>query len=224
MSGDDEDLWMVLDPYRDIDPGRGYLRGKRVADVAVSGLGLVAASPLMAVIALAIAVDSPGPVLFRQERVGLGGIPFMILKFRTMTTAAPGERRVAVSATGDARVTRVGKVLRASKLDELPQLVNVLRGDMSLVGPRPEVPEYVQQWAPLHRGVILTMRPGITDPASVEFRNESDLLAAQSDPERYYVEELLPRKTARYVDYVRDASWRTDLRVIADTVVAVLRG
>lgn len=203
---------------------RGYLRGKRIADVAVSSVALVATSPLWMVISAAVKADSPGPVLFRQQRVGLGGRAFTILKFRTMTTVAPGERRLAVSATGDARVTRVGRVLRASKLDELPQLVNVLRGDMSLVGPRPEVPEYVAQWPADRREVILSMRPGITDPASVEFRNESDLLAAQDDPERYYVEVLLPRKTARYVDYVRRAGWRSDLRVVADTAVAVVRG
>lgn len=203
---------------------RRYARGKRAADVVLAGVGLVVSSPLMAAIAVAVKVDSPGPVLFRQSRVGQWGKLFTILKFRTMVPVEPDELRLAVSATGDVRVTRVGRILRASKLDELPQLVNVLRGDMSLVGPRPEVPEYVLRWDPDLRDVILSMRPGITDPASVEFRNESDLLAAQPDPERYYVEVLLPRKTARYVDYVRSASWRTDARVVIDTVVAVLRG
>lgn len=203
---------------------RRYLRGKRVADVVVSGLGLVATAPVMAVIAAAIKAESPSvPVLFRQRRVGLEGEFFTILKFRTMAPD-PEARRLALTATGDSEVTRVGRVLRASKLDELPQLVNVLRGDMSLVGPRPEVPEFVAWWEHGDRDEILSMRPGITDPASVEFRNEGDLLAAQPDPARFYIYELLPRKTARYVEYVRNASWRTDLRVVADTVVAVLRG
>ena len=214
----------VLPGARETALRRRFLRGKRAADVVLAGVGLVVASPLMAAIAVAVKADSRGPVLFRQHRVGLGGEFFEILKFRTMVPVAPDEMRLAVSTSGDARVTRVGRFLRASKLDELPQLVNVLRGDMSLVGPRPEVPEYVLQWDADRRDVILSMRPGITDPASVEFRNESDLLAAQDDPEGYYVEVLLPRKTARYVDYVRSASWRTDARVVADTVIAVLRG
>lgn len=201
-----------------------YLRGKRVADVVVSGLGLVATAPVLAAIAAAVKAESPsGPVLFRQRRVGLEGEIFTILKFRTMSVD-PEARRVAITATGDAEITRVGRLLRVSKLDELPQLVNVLRGEMALVGPRPEVPEFVAWWEHADRDVILSMRPGITDPASVEFRNEGDLLAAQPDPARFYIYELLPRKTARYVEYVRNASWRTDLRVIADTAIAVLRG
>lgn len=201
-----------------------YLRAKRAFDVAVSAAGLVVTAPVQAAVAVAVKADSPGPVLFRQRRVGLHGKDFEILKFRSMAQIAPGERRAAVSATGDARITRVGRWLRRSKLDELPQLFNVLRGDMSLVGPRPEVPQYVAAWNPAHREVILRMRPGITDPASIEFRNESDLLAAHNDPEAYYVAELLPRKTARYVEYVRGASFAGDLRVIAGTLRAVLFG
>lgn len=199
-----------------------YLRAKRVFDMIAAALALVTTAPVSATVAVAIKADSPGPVLFRQRRVGRGGKPFEIYKFRTMTTAAPGERRVAVSATGDARVTSVGAWLRRVKLDELPQLVNVLRGEMSLVGPRPEVPEYVARWDAVHREVILSVRPGITDPTSIEFRHESDLLAAAADPESYYVTELLPRKTAGYVAYVRGASFVGDLRVLAGTVRAVL--
>ncbi len=166
-------------------PQRGYLAVKRAADVACSAAALVLAAPLGAVIAAAIKADSPGPVLFRQQRVGRGGREFTIYKFRTMTPARPGERRIALSPAGDARVTRVGAVLRASKLDELPQLVNVLRGDMSLVGPRPEVPGYVAAWPPGRAAIILSMRPGLTDPVSVELRDEAALLAAQSDPAGY---------------------------------------
>lgn len=201
---------------------RRYRLAKRGLDVAVSAIGLLAAAPVSAAVAIAVKLDSPGPVLFRQLRVGRGGQPFAILKFRTMSAAAPGERRVAVSAAGDARVTRVGRALRTSKLDEVPQLLNVLRGEMSLVGPRPEVPQYVARWDASAREVILAVRPGITDPASVELRDEAGLLGEQEDPERYYVEVLLPLKTARYVDYVRTASLRGDLRILGTTVLAVV--
>lgn len=201
---------------------RRYRLAKRGLDVAVSAIGLVATAPVSAAVAIAVKLDSPGPVLFRQIRVGRGGEPFPILKFRTMTAPAPGERRVAVSAAGDARVTRVGRLLRASKLDEVPQLVNVLRGEMSLVGPRPEVPQYVARWDASAREVILAVRPGITDPASIDLRDEAGLLSGQEDPERYYVEVLLPEKTARYVDYVRTASLLGDVKILRQTVRAVI--
>lgn len=202
---------------------RRYRAAKRTLDIAASAVGLVLTAPVSAVCAVAVAADSPGPILFRQERVGRGGRVFRILKFRTMTTAARGEQRVAVSAAGDRRVTRTGRVLRATKLDELPQLVNVLAGDMSLVGPRPEVPQYVARWEQNARAVILAVRPGITDPVSIELRDEAGLLAAQSSPETFYVESLLPAKAARYVEYVRSASFVGDLRILVDTVAAVAR-
>ncbi|MBO3129934.1 sugar transferase [Dermatophilus congolensis] len=195
---------------------------KRGIDIALAAVGLVTTAPLMAGIAIAVTRDSPGPVLFRQQRVGRNGHPFTIVKFRTMTVPASGETHLAVSATGDTRVTRTGAWLRATKLDELPQLLNVLRGEMSLVGPRPEVPEWVEHWPPERAAVILSVRPGITDPASIEFRNEGDLLATVADPADYYVHTLLPRKTARYVDYVRSASLMSDLRILLATVRAVL--
>ncbi|OFS15019.1 sugar transferase [Kytococcus sp. HMSC28H12] len=191
---------------------------QRVLDVTASAAGLVALAPVMGVAALAVKLDSPGPVFFRQARVGKDGLPFRIHKFRTMRSDVVGAN---VSTTGDARITRVGKVLRKSKIDELPQLIDVLRGDMALVGPRPEVPEFVRQWDPVRREVILSVRPGITDPASIELRNEADELADVEDPHRHYVEVLLPRKTAMYVDYVRNRSLAGDVRLILRTLGVV---
>lgn len=192
---------------------------KRAFDAVVAGIGLVVSAPVLAVVAAAIGAESRGGVLFRQERVGLQGRTFRIHKFRTMRAVHDGS---LVSATGDARVTRVGRVLRASKLDELPQLLDVLVGDMSLVGPRPEVPVYVAQWPAELRPIILSVRPGITDPGSIAFRHEADELAAAADPERHYVESILPRKAALYAAYVRDRSFLGDLRILWETVRAVL--
>lgn len=194
---------------------------KRALDLTASAVGLVLVSPVLVTVCVAVKLDSPGPALFRQERVGRGGQTFWIHKFRTMRTNHDGR---LVSGTGDVRVTRVGRILRKSKLDELPQLIDVLLGDMSLVGPRPEVPVYVAQWPPELRDLILSIRPGITDPASIEFRNEADELASASDPEAYYVQELLPRKAAAYAHYVRTRSLVKDLAVLAQTVRAVVSG
>ncbi|MFC7400989.1 sugar transferase [Citricoccus sp. GCM10030269] len=194
---------------------------KRVFDTVVSAGALVVSSPVMAVVAVAIKASSPGPVMFTQERVGLHGRPFRIHKFRTMRTDHDG---LAVSGTGDPRVTRVGAVLRRTKLDEIPQFYDVLRGRMSLVGPRPEVPEYVAQWTDPAVSVILSVRPGITDPASIEFRNEGDELALAPDPESHYVNSILPRKTAAYVEYVHSRSFTGDLRILGNTAKAVLAG
>jgi lipopolysaccharide/colanic/teichoic acid biosynthesis glycosyltransferase len=193
---------------------------KRAFDVVVAAVALAITSPLLVVIALAVRVTSPGPAFFRQERVGLGGVTFSIHKFRTMRVSHDG---VLVSATGDSRVTRVGAFLRRTKLDELPQLVDVLAGHMSLVGPRPEVPAYADLWAPERRDVILTVRPGITDPASVVFRSEADLLAAADDADEYYREVLLPEKTRLYVEYVQHRTFLGDLRILAATVAAVVK-
>lgn len=194
---------------------------KRAFDALVAVVGLVAGAPLLAAVAAAVAVESPGGVLFRQERVGLDGRTFRIHKFRTMRAVHDGS---LVSVTGDARVTRVGRVLRASKVDELPQLIDVLVGDMSLVGPRPEVPMYVDQWPSELRPLILSVRPGITDPGSIAFRHEADELAVAPDPERHYVESILPRKAAFYAAYVLERSFAGDLRILRQTVGAVLGG
>lgn len=194
---------------------------QRVVDIAASAGGLVVLAPVMAASAVAIKMDSPGPVFFRQERVGRHGTTFRIHKFRTMRTDVAGAN---VSTTGDARITRVGRILRKTKLDELPQLIDVLQGHMALVGPRPEVPEFVEKWEPARRSVILSVRPGITDPASIALRNEADELAGAVDPHRYYVEVLLPRKTAMYVDYVRTRSVAGDLSLVVKTIRAVAAG
>ncbi|MCK6095140.1 sugar transferase [Micrococcus sp. 2A] len=193
---------------------------KRAFDIVASGAALALSAPVLAGVAVAVKTTSPGPALFRQERVGLGGRPFTIHKFRTMRVDHDG---TAVSHAGDPRVTPVGRVLRRTKLDELPQLYDVLRGAMSCVGPRPEVPQYVAQWPADLRPTILSVRPGITDPASIEFRNEADELAAVEDPEAHYVSSILPRKAAAYVGYVRTRSFTGDLRILADTLRTVVR-
>lgn len=191
---------------------------KRVLDVLVASAGLVLMSPLLLGTAVAVRLESRGPAIFRQERIGLNGETFTILKFRTMRTGAQGAQ---VTTGTDPRITRVGQWLRSTKLDELPQLLNVLRGEMSLVGPRPEVPRYVAQWPETLRPVVLSVRPGITDPASIEFRREAEELAGVIDPERHYVEVILPRKVELYAEYVRTRSFRGDLKILGSTLRAV---
>lgn len=187
----------------------------------MSGAGLVVLSPVLLAVAAATWAGDRGPVIFSQERVGLGGRPFRIHKFRTMANDRGG---ALVTSANDDRITPVGKVLRATKLDELPQLFDVLRGEMSLVGPRPEVQRYVECWGEEARAEILSVRPGITDPASVVFRNEQDELAAVEDPDKHYVEVILPRKVEMYREYVRTRTFIGDLRIIAATLLAVVRG
>ena len=202
-------------------PTARLARGKRALDVALSGAALLGLSPALVGLGAAVRLTSPGPALFRQRRVGLGGRDFTIYKFRTMT-AAPRAEEGSFDAGDTSRVTRLGRWLRATKLDELPQLVNVLRGDMSLVGPRPEVRPWVEaypeRWARVH-----TVRPGITDPASLEFRSEEQLLAAAPDPEACYREEVLPRKLDLYERYVASASTLSDLAIVARTLALVTR-
>src|SRR5688572_16429304 len=193
---------------RDIDDPRarvGEVTIKRLLDLSVSSVALLILSPLMCVIALLVRIDSPGPALFRQERVGRGGRPFAILKFRSMREDAP-RSGPAVTVGGDPRITRVGRFIRRYKLDELPQLLNVVKGDMSLVGPRPEVPRYVALYPPEARRTVLSVRPGITDPASIAFVNESELLATAVDAETMYREVILPQKVRMYCDYVAGQS------------------
>ncbi len=193
---------------------------KRFLDVVVSGIGLLLCLPILLLIALVVRLSGPGPVIFRQERVGRGGEGFIILKFRTMRASVGGP---SVTSSGDARITTVGKFLRDTKIDELPQLLNVLRGDMSLVGPRPEVPEYVALWSPAVREVVLSVRPGITDPASLHYRRESEELAAAADPEQHYVNVVMPRKLAMYQTYVMTRSLRGDMRLVGQTLASVVR-
>jgi lipopolysaccharide/colanic/teichoic acid biosynthesis glycosyltransferase len=188
---------------------------RRGVDAAVAATLLVLLAPVLALVALAVRLTSRGPILFVQERVGRDGVPFRLLKFRTMVAGAPA-RGPAVTATGDARITPLGRLLRRSKADELPQLVNVLRGDMSLVGPRPEVPCYVAGYTETQRQ-LLGVRPGITDPASLAFVDESGLLATFPDPERAYVETVLPRKLELSLAYLRRRSLRSDLGILVRT-------
>lgn len=197
----------------------GTVDAKRTVDLVVSFGALIVAAPVMAIIAALIRADSKGPALFRQERVGMNGRPFRIHKFRTLRADAGGP---LISPTHDNRVTRVGAVLRRTKLDELPQLIDVIAGHMSLVGPRPEVPKYVAMWPPSQRDLILSVRPGITDPATIALRNEADELAAAAHPEAYYAAELLPRKTTVYVNYVLTRTLRRDLIILVHTVWAVV--
>lgn len=194
----------------------------RAVEAGLACLGLVLASPVLLVAAGLVAATSPGPVLFRQQRAGLGGRPFTLLKLRSMRVAPEGSQ---LTAAGDARITPVGRWLRRFKLDEIPQLWNVVRGDMSLVGPRPEVPRYVDD-GPLWRQV-LSARPGLTDPVTLRLRDEEALLASVAaggdDPERFYRERLLPWKLRGYRDYLARRSWVTDLGVLGATALAVLR-
>jgi lipopolysaccharide/colanic/teichoic acid biosynthesis glycosyltransferase len=190
---------------------------KRVFDLLGAAVALVLLAPLLAAIALWIKLDSPGPVLFRQQRVGRHGRPFAIRKFRTMVADAP-RRGPQLTIGDDPRITRAGAFLRRAKLDELPQLIDVLAGHMSLVGPRPEVPSYVAQYPADLRDKVLAVRPGITDPVSLEFADESELLARAADPEREYVEVLLPKKLRAAAAYAEHANLATDLRVIGGTL------
>lgn len=191
-------------------------RSKRAFDIAASLAGAVLVSPLLLLIAIAVKAEDGGPVIFRQERVGHGGRRFRMLKFRTMVVDAES-RGLRLTVGADPRITRVGRFLRRSKLDELPQLVNVIRGDMSLVGPRPEVARYVELYSPTQRRV-LDLVPGITDPASTEYVDESALLAESGDPERLYIEEIMPRKLALNLSYAEQATLRSDIAVILRTL------
>lgn len=195
---------------------------KRLFDLLLSCIGLLLLAPLLLLIALLIKLDSPGPVMFRQERVGRFGKPFRIHKFRTMRHEPAGQG-LQITVGADRRITRVGGFLRASKLDELPQLLDVWLGDMSLVGPRPEVPRYVAHYPAELREKVLSVRPGITDIASIEYRDESAVLARAADPEHAYVHEVLPHKLALAARYVERSSLWLDVWLIWRTVVAIVR-
>ena len=195
---------------------------KRPFDFVAALAGLLLLSPLFAVVAIAIKCDSPGPVFFRHLRVGRGFRPIRVYKFRSMVPDAP-RRGGAVTFGGrrDPRITRVGEVLRATKIDELPQLLNVLTGDMSLVGPRPEVPQYVEMFRTDYEQ-ILRVRPGMTDLASLEYRDEATLLERATDPEAEYVRRILPEKIALAKQYIERASFIGDIDLVMRTVVSLV--
>lgn len=195
---------------------------KRLFDILAAACGLILTSPLLAVIGIMVRRTSGSPVLFRQIRVGQGGRDFILLKFRTMRPAT-GSQNGSFDVGCTSRVTAIGLVLRKWKLDELPQLWNVLKGDMSLVGPRPEVRKWVETY-PARWPRVLTVRPGITDPASILYRNEEEILAASPDPERMYREVVLPHKFDLYDEYVRTQSFMGDLCILFKTLWVVARG
>ena len=196
-------------------------RAKRAFDAVVAALALLILSPLFAVVAIALKLDSRGPVFFMQERIGRGGRPFRMIKFRTMVTDGEGPN---VSATRDPRITRIGALLRRCFVDEAPQLINVLRGDMSLVGPRPETPEYVALLSPEERRV-LSVRPGMAGPSTLSYsREEPELLARQADPDRYYREHLLHMRVAADLAYLDRPVLSEDVRILARTALFVLAG
>ncbi|MFZ0635194.1 MAG: sugar transferase [Candidatus Acidiferrales bacterium] len=193
--------------------------GKRAFDVACAVFGLIVLAPLLAAVAIAVKLSSRGPIFFRQERVGRYGRLFSIVKFRTMTARA-AESGPRITSSGDPRITSFGRFLRRYKLDESPQLWNVLRGDMSFVGPRPELASYVALYSPA-QAEVLTVRPGITDTASLAYRHEEELLAMHPEPERFYSREILPRKLDYNLEYIGAMSFATDLKLIFRTLKSV---
>ena len=195
---------------------------KRFFDFVASFFGLMLLTPIFVLAALWIKIDSRGPIFFRQERVGFQGVPFRIHKFRTMILDAEKiGKQITVGA--DSRITAVGNFLRKYKLDELPQLIDVLVGDMSLVGPRPEVPKYIDCYSDDEKHDVLSVKPGITDNASIEFRDENELLASSKDPEAAYINEVLPRKIALYRKYVRERSFFGDVVIIFKTIFLIIK-
>ena len=194
---------------------------KRLFDIFFAATGLLVLLPLLIIIAMWIKLDSPGPVFFRQQRVGRFGKIFRIHKFRTMRVDAETSGRLTVGK--DTRITRSGHFLRKSKIDELPQLFDVLAGTMSLVGPRPEVQEFIDCYPEDVRQEVLSVRPGITDRASIEMVDENEILANYPDPRQAYIEHILPIKQRYYLEYVRRHGVVTDIRIICDTLLKIIR-
>jgi len=195
---------------------------KRLFDSSISFCGLILVFPVFVLVALWIKIDSRGSVFFRQERVGFQGSLFRIHKFRTMVLDAEKEgKQITIGA--DPRITTVGRFLRKYKLDELPQLIDVFVGDMSLVGPRPEVPKYIDCYSDDEKHDVLSVKPGITDNASIEFRDENKLLANSNDPESTYINKVLPKKIALYRKYVRERSFFGDVEIIFRTIFLIIK-
>jgi lipopolysaccharide/colanic/teichoic acid biosynthesis glycosyltransferase len=194
---------------------------KRVFDFTLSGLALFFAGPVLGLVAILIKLDSAGPVFFKQERMGQGFRPFFIYKLRTMIHQADTQGPF-ITAGKDSRVTRVGAFLRRTKIDELPQLINVLKGEMSLVGPRPEVPKYTEMFRQDYEE-ILCIRPGITDLASLKYRHEAELLGQSANPEEQYLTQILPDKIRLAKEYLRTSSFSVDMRVITKTILKMVQ-
>ena len=210
-----------MDIEKVLEQRRLQLTLKRLMDVTISGCALLVLWPVLLLIAAAIKIDDPGPVFYRQVRVGRDGKHFRIFKFRTMIVDAD-KKGLAITVGRDNRITRVGAFLRKSKLDELAQLINVFTGEMSFVGPRPEVPKYVDMYTPYQKQVLL-VRPGITDYASIAYRNENDLLEGTEDPEKMSIEQIMPDKIELNMKYLREISPVADIRLIFKTIEAVIR-
>ena len=193
---------------------------KRIFDILVSGIGLLCLSPLLLIVAIWIKLDSPGPIFYRQVRVGRYNKDFRIFKFRSMRIGSDKGSLVTIGGR-DPRITRSGYFIRKFKIDELPQLINVLVGDMSLVGPRPEVRHYVNYWTPeqMH---VLDVRPGITDTASIKYRNENELLAQAEDPEKYYIDVIMQEKIKLYLEYAEKSSFWYDIKLIFQTFWVII--
>lgn len=198
------------------------MTAKRLFDLATTVPGLLVLAPGLVLVGLWLKWDSPGPVFFRQTRVGKDGRLFRVYKFRTMVHDVD-QTGAKVTTGNDRRITKVGRFLRKYKLDELPQLINVVKGEMSLVGPRPEVPEYVAYYPEASKRKVLSVPPGITDRASLEFQDENALLAGVADPHAYYVSQVLPKKLAYYEDYVDSRTLGEDLRLVLRTIGRLVR-
>lgn len=196
---------------------------KLILETSLSLLGIILLAPLFVIISILIKLDSKGPVLFLQERIGLNGRKFKIFKFRTMQVVQASDS-LKITVGRDSRITKIGNILRKYKLDELPQLFNVLLCDMSLVGPRPEVAEYVNYYSQYNKDTVLSIRPGITDLASIMFRNETELLSKEQNPQSAYIKKILPRKLRYCRFYVKKQSLCLDIKIIYMTFVAVIRG
>ena len=210
-----------VDIQSELDKKKLSLFIKRVFDIVASLGGLIILSPMLIIVAICIKLDSKGPVFFKQKRVGKNKKIFEIYKFRTMVTDAEKLGK-QITVGNDSRITRVGKFIRKCKLDELPQLINVVKGEMSLVGPRPEVPRYVELYDEYEEQILL-VQPGITDYASIEFRNENEILGRSINPEETYIEEIMPTKIDLNMKYIRNISLVEDIKLILNTILAILK-
>lgn len=212
---------ILLDVQSELEKKKFSLVIKRIFDIMSSFCGLVILSPILIIVAIFIKLDSNGPVFFKQKRVGKNKEIFEIYKFRTMVTDAEKLGR-QITVGNDSRVTDVGKFIRKCKLDELPQLINVLKGEMSLVGPRPEVPRYVDLYDEYQKQILL-VKPGITDYASIEFRNENEILGQSKNPDKTYIEDIMPAKIEFNMRYIRNISLIEDIKLILATIIVILK-